>query len=179
MTGEVGPAISRYDFTSGELRGSYFTLYAGVLVHRGNTHLETVPLAAIASLRVAYERDFRKLGWGVALVLVALIVMTISNPLAELASAAASDMAAAGGHGVARMLHALFTFFWTLARALPFVAFLMALAGIGLAVLGWLGSTTLVLDFAGSDRTYAVRGRNPGLLDFSEAIGERLMSLKR
>ena len=38
---------------------------------------------------------------------------------------------------------------------------------------------TLVLDLAGSQRRYAVRGRNSGLLDFSEAVCERLMSLKR
>jgi hypothetical protein len=36
-----------------------------------------------------------------------------------------------------------------------------------------------VLDLAGSERVYSARGRNPGLLDFSEAICERLMSLKR
>ena len=45
--------------------------------------------------------------------------------------------------------------------------------------LGWLGSTTLVIDLAGSKRVYPVRGRNAGLHDFSEAICERLMSLKR
>ena len=29
------------------------------------------------------------------------------------------------------------------------------------------------------EAVYAVRGRNPALLDFSEAVSERLMSLKR
>ena len=77
------------------------------------------------------------------------------------------------------MLHALFGFFGTVAKALPFVGFAVALGGIALGVLGWLGSTTLVLDLAGSQRIYPVRGRNPGLLDFSEAVCERLMSLKR
>jgi hypothetical protein len=179
VTNDAGPAISRYDFTSGELRRSHFTLYSNCLVHRSDTHLETLPLAAIASLRVAYERDMRKLGWGVSLVIIALIVFAISAPLAELAGGAAAEMAAAGGHGVARALYGLFRFLWSVANMLPFVAFAGALAGIALAVLGWLGSTTLVLDLAGSERAYAVRGRNPGLLDFSEAICERLMSLKR
>jgi hypothetical protein len=36
-----------------------------------------------------------------------------------------------------------------------------------------------VLDFAGSERVYGVLGRNPALLDFSEALSERLMALKR
>jgi len=176
---DAGPAITRYDFTSGSLRGTHFTLYASCLIHRGDTHLETLPLAGIASLRVAYERDARKLGWGVALVLVALIVFAVAGPLAGLAGAAAAEMAAAGGHAVAQALYALFRFLWTLANALPFLAFAAALGGIALVVLGWLGSTTLVLDLAGSQRSYPVRGRNSGLLDFSEAICERLMSLKR
>ena len=179
MSTESGPAITRYDFTSGALRGTHFTLYANCLLHRGDNHLETLPLAAIASLRVAYERDARRIGWGVALVLVALVVFAVSSPLAELSSAAAADMAAAGGQGVARALYALFRFFLTVANALPFLAFALALGGIALAVFGWLGSTTLVLDLAGSERAYPVRGRNPGLLDFSEAVCERLMSLKR
>jgi hypothetical protein len=176
---DSGPAITRYDFTSGALRGTHFTLYANCLIHRGETHLETLPLAGIASLRVAYERDARKLGWGVSLLLVALVVFALSGPLAELTGAAAAEMAAAGGHAVARALYGFFRFLWSLANALPFIAFAAALGGIALAVLGWLGSTTLVLDLAGSERMYPVRGRNPGLLDFSEAVCERLMSLKR
>ena len=179
MTNDAGPAITRYDFTSGQLRGSHFTLYSNVLIHRSDTHLETLPLAGIAALRVAYERDTRKVGWGVSFVLIALLIFVISAPLASLAGGAAAEMNAAGGHGVARALYGLFRFLWSVANALPLVAFLAALGGIALAVLGWLGSTTLVLDLAGSERIYPVRGRNPGLLDFSEAVCERLMSLKR
>ena len=180
MTGnDAGPAITRYDFTSGALRGTHFTLYANCLIHRSETSLETVPLAGIASLRVGYERDPRKAGWGIALVLIALIVFAVSGPLAELAGAAAAEMAAAGSHGVAQALYGLFRFLWSVANALPFVALAAALGGIALAALGWLGRTTLVLDLAGSERLYPVRGRNPGLIDFSEAICERLMSLKR
>ena len=179
MTSDAGPAITRYDFTSGTLRGTHFTLYANCLIHRGDNHLETLPLAGIASLRVAYERDARKIGWGIALVTVALLLLAIAGPLAALAGGAAAEMAAAGGQGVAQALYSVFRFFWSVANALPFVGFMTALGGIALAVLGWLGSTTLVLDLSGSERIYPVRGRNPGLLDFSEAICERLMSLKR
>lgn len=179
MSDDAGPAITRFDFLRGQMRGSYFILYANCLVHRSDTHLETLPLATIASLRVAYERDARKLGWGISLVLIALLVFAIAAPLADLASGAAAEMAAAGGHGVARALHGLFRFFWSVANLLPFVAFAGALGGIALAVLGWLGNTTLVLDLAGSQRIYPVRGRDAALLDFSEAVCERLMSLKR
>ena len=177
-TNEVGPAISRYDFTSGMLRGSHFILYASCLVHRSASQLETLPLAGIASLRVAYQKDARRIGWGLSLLIISLLVFAIAGPLAEAAGGAAAEMAAAG-RGVARALQMVFRFFWSVANALPFVAVACLLGGIALAVLGWLGSTTLVLDLAGSERAYAVRGRNPGLLDFSEAVGERLMSLKR
>ena len=63
---EAGPAITRFDFTGGLLRGSHFTLYSTCLVHRGSAHLETLPLACIASLRVAYERDSRKIAEDIA-----------------------------------------------------------------------------------------------------------------
>lgn len=179
MTGDAGAAITRYDFTRGRLRGSHFTLYATCLVHRSDSQLETLPLAGVASLRVAYERDVRKVGWGIALALVALIVFAISAPLARLAGDAAAEMAKAEAHGVVRALHVLFLFLQSVASALPFIAFAGALGGVALAVFGWIGSTTLVLDLAGSERIYAVRGRNPGLLDFSEAVAERLMLLKR
>ena len=75
MSGDAGPAITRYDFTGGALRGTHFTLYATCLVHRSDNHLETLPLGAIASLRVAYERNARSIGWGIALLIVALILL--------------------------------------------------------------------------------------------------------
>jgi hypothetical protein len=179
MTGDPSPAITRFDFTSGLLRGSYFTLYSGSLVHRGEHQLETLPLAGIAAMRVAYERDPRKLGWGISLVIIALLLFAISGPLAALAAGAAGEMAAAGGSGVANALQGLFRFFGAVARLLPVAAFACIAAGIALGWLGWLGSTKFVLDLAGSQRVYAVRGRNPALMDFSEAVSERLMSLKR
>ena len=52
-------------------------------------------------------------------------------------------------------------------------------AGGALAALGWLGNTVLTLSFAGGERVYSVRGRNTRLLDFSEAVAERLMQVKR
>ena len=179
MTSEAGPAVARFDFTSGVLRGSHFTLYGNCLVHRGDTQMETVPLAGIAALRVAYERDTRKLGWGLSLLLVALLVFAIAGPLNAFAEGAAAEMAAAGGQGVARALQAVFRFFAAVASALPLAALLCAIGGIVLGVLGWTGRTTLVLDFAGSERVYSVWGRNSALLDFAEAVCERLMALKR
>lgn len=179
MNADASPAITRFDFTSGTLRGSHFTLFATCIVHRGDQLLETVPLSGIASLRVGYERDPRQLGWGVSLVVIALLVFAVSGPLASFAAQAAAEMASAGGGGVAKALQGLFGFFGALASLLPFVAFACAAGGVALAALGWLGRTTLTLDLAGSQRVYPVRGRNAALLDFSEAVSERLMSLKR
>jgi hypothetical protein len=179
VSSDPGPAITRYDFTSGALRGTHFTLYATCLTHRGENHLETLPLAGIASLRVAYEHDARRIGWGVVLLLVALVIYALSAPLAGLATTGAEEMAKTDGHGVARALQALFNFLYGVAKTMPFVALACALGGVALGVFGWIGSTTLVLDLAGSERAYPVRGRNPSLLDFSEAVCERLMSLKR
>jgi hypothetical protein len=179
MTSDVGPAITRYDFTAGLLRGTHFTLYATCLTHRGDNHLETLPLAGIASLRVAYEHDARKIGWGVALLIVAVLLFAVSGPIAEFAREHAAEMAKADANAVTRVLQGSFAFLLAVAKALPFLGALIALGGIALGVLGWIGSTTLVLDLAGSQREYPVRGRNPGLIDFSEAVCERLMSLKR
>ena len=179
MSTDAGPAITRYDFTRGALRGTHFTLYASCLIHRGEHHLETLPLAAIASLRVAYERDARRLGWGIALLIVALVLFAVSGPIAEFAGERAADMAKADANAVTRALQGLFGFLGAVAKALPFGGAFIGLAAIALGVLGWIGNTTLVLDFAGAERVYPVRGRNNGLLDFSEAVSERLMSLKR
>ena len=128
---------------------------------------------------MAYERNARSIGWGIALLIVALILFAISGPIAAFADAHAAEMAKTDPNAVTRVLQGAFGFLGAVARLLPFLGVLVALGGIALGALGWVGRTTLVLDLAGSERLYAVRGRNPGLLDFSEAIGERLMSLKR
>ncbi len=179
MTSDAGPAVARFDFTSGALRGSHFTLYGNCIVHRADGRMETVPLAGIAALRVTYARDRGKLGWGVALLAIALLLFAVSGPLSAFAEAAAAEMAAAGSQGVARALQAVFQFFAAVANALPLAALLCAIGGLVLGWIGWTGTTTLVLDLAGSERLYSVAGRNSALLDFSEALGERMVALKR
>lgn len=179
MTDELGLAVTRFDFASGALRGSHFTLYPGCLVHRNGRNCETVPLAAIASLRVAFTRDARKLGWGIGLALIGLLAYFVAGPLGAFAEGALKDLAAAGSEGVAAALHGLFRFVAALASLLPVAAVACVAAGAALAVLGWLGRTVLVLDLSGSQRVYPVRGRNAALFEFTEAVSERLVSLKR
>ena len=178
MTGEAGAVITRYDFLTGFLRGTHLTLYANCLVHRGEQHLETLPLSTVSAVRVAFERNRRKLGWGVGLVVVALALLAIASPLGAVANYAASEMSGSS-QGVARALHALFRFIEAIAAALPVVALGAALGGVALVVLGWLGETRLSVTLSGAERAYAVRGRDTLLLDFAEAVCERLMLLKR
>jgi hypothetical protein len=176
---DPGPAIARFDFTSGHLRGSHLTLFPACVVHRGDADLETLPLAAIASVRVAFERDSRGLGWGLALVFIALLLLAIAAPLGAFASREAAEMATAGSQGVARALQGFFGVLELGASLLPVLAGLTALGGIALAMLGWLGNTQLTLSFGGFERAFPARGRNTGLHDFAELVAEQLMTLKR
>jgi len=176
---EQGAAIARFDFANGPLRGSHLLLYQGCLVHRGGYALETLALATIASVRVAFERDGRRLGWGIAFLLVALVFFSVSAPLAALAGEAASQMAAVGTQAVARALLALFRALQAAAELLPPLAALIAAGGAALAALGWVGGTKLVITFAGYERDYPVRGRDKALLDFAELLAEQLVALKR
>jgi hypothetical protein len=176
---DAGPAITRFAFANGMLRGTHLTLYPTCLVHRSDTHLETLPLAGMTAVRVAFERDTRKLGWGIALVVVALVLLAISGPIGSFASTAAGEMAASGGQGVARALQGFFRILEALASLLPVVALGCVIGGGVLCALGWMGSTTLLVSLPGSERSYPARGRDTMLLDFAEALSERLMVLKR
>ena len=75
MNDESQLALVRFDFTSGALRGSQLMLYPRCLVHRSDSHLETMPLARVTALKVSFEREPRRLGWGVALVIAALLLL--------------------------------------------------------------------------------------------------------
>ena len=179
MTSDAPAALTRFEFTSGLERGSHLALYPRCLVHRSESQLETVPLAAIASLRVAFLRDSRKLRWGVALVIVALLLLAIAGPLGSLAAQSAADMASGGAQGVARALYGLFRFLEGLASVLPALALACALGGAAAAIYGWRGTTALTLTLGGSERVYSVRGRDTLLLDFAEMVSERLAALAR
>ena len=171
-------ALSRFDFTSGLLRGSHLLLYPRSLVHRSESHLETMPLARVTALRVSFARHPRQLGWGVALVVLSLVMLAIAAPLGNVAHGWAQDMGTSG-QGVARALYSFFRLIEMVAALLPALALACALGGAALAVLGWRGSTTLTLVLAGTERVYPARGRDTLLLDFAELVSERLMASAR
>jgi hypothetical protein len=175
---ETGPALQTLAFSTGALKGTQLTLYPTCLVHRSDAHLETLPLAGFTAVRVAFAREPRKLGWGIVLVVLALILLALAGPLGQFASGAATEMAASA-QGVASALHGFFRFLEALASLLPVVALACVIAGGVLCAFGWMGSTILFISLPGAERMYAVRGRDTRLLDFSEALSERLMLLKR
>ncbi len=179
---EAGTPLTRFDIANGEWRGTQLSLHPAYLLHRGDSHLEMLPLAALASMRVSFARDERKIRWGIGLIVVAVVLFALAAPLESFAGSAAREMAAqqaGGGTGVAAALLALFRFFEGLAKALPLIGAALAFGGAALCFLGWLGTTTLALTFAGGERLFEVRGRDALLMDFSERLSEALAALKR
>ena len=169
----AGAAIRSIAFTRGELRGTQLTLFPGSLVHRSDNYLETLPLAGITAVRVAFERDARKLGWGVALLVAALVLLAISGPLGTFASSAA-----AGQQSIPAM-YAIYRAIEAVASMMPVAALACVIGGGLLCAFGWLGRTTLSISLPGAERVYAARGRDAQLLDFAEAVSERLMLVRR
>lgn len=178
MNDESQMALVRFDFASGALRGSQLMLYPRCLVHRSESHLETMPLARVTALKVAFEREPRRLGWGVALVIVALLLLALSGPLGSFAHSAAQEMTASG-QGVARALYSFFRFIEVIAALLPALALAGAVGGAALAAFGWRGSTTLTVALGGTERIFSARGRDTLLLDFAEMAAERLTATAR
>ena len=176
--------LMRFDFARGALRGSSLMLYPSHLVHRGTQRLETMPLAAVAAVRIEFARDARKINWAMVLVVVALILFLLSGPLASLAGAAAEEVAAAqsgsasGGQGIAGVVQSAMRGLGAVARMLPIAGALLVASAVAFGALGWFGRTTLTLTLGAVERTYPVLGRDLKLFDFAEAVGERLRAIR-
>jgi hypothetical protein len=163
--------IAHFEFVSGPERGTRLTLYPGRLMHEGAGHMESMPLDALAAVSATYRRDERRIGWGAALIVLALILLAIFRPLASLAASAGAQVADA--HAVGQLLRATLGALEALANLLPLAAGACLAGGVALAVLGWLGATTLTLMLPAGERAYAVRGRNVQLADFASLLAER------
>jgi hypothetical protein len=171
--------IAGYDISSGPQRGARFTLYDNRLVLAGADAMETVPLAHLASLRVAFERDARKLHWAVGLLIVALLLGALSSPLASWMQALQAKVSSnTSGESLEAVLLASFSAIGHLARLLVPVAWVLAALAAALLVFFWIGHTTLTLAFAATERVCAVRGRNRQLMDFADLLAERLAGRK-
>ena len=171
--------IAEFEISSGAQGGSRLTLYAGRLAYQGGDAMETVPLAHLAAVGVAFERDPVKLNWAIALLVLALILLSVSGPISSgIASLVAGIKEHTGRESADSVLLATFSVLGGLARLLPFLAALLAAIAVALLALFWLGMTTLNLSFAGGERSYAVRGRNPLLIQFAEVVAAQLASRK-
>jgi hypothetical protein len=167
--------IAEFEISSGAQRGSRLTLHANRLVYEGGDTMEAVPLSQLAAVRVAFERDPRKLNWAAALLLVALFLAAIAGPLQSGIAAAASKVGdPARRESLDAMLYGVFNALSGLASLLPGVAAALAVTAAALLVFFWLGATALTLAFAATERVYEVRGRNRLLMDFANVVAEQL-----
>ncbi len=164
--------IASFDFASGPLRGTQLSLYGTRLLHHGVGYMESMPLAAIAAVRVAYGRHEQRIGWGVALALLALALFAVSGPLRELAAGAAAEVA--GAQAIAEVLRSALRAAEALASLLSVAAFACFAGGAAMIVFGWIGTTTLVLMLPAAERAFPVRGQNRLLVDFAELLAERV-----
>jgi hypothetical protein len=173
--------IASFDFTNGPLRGTHLLLLPRALLHRGGAFHETIPLHAVAAIRVAFARRGRQLAWGGALIVIGLLLIAASGPLASLAAAAANDVAAQvhSAQSVAALVLATFRFLETCAQLLPVLAAALFLWAAALLALGWIGFTTLSLTLGGVERVFAVRGRSVTLYEFADVASERLLEARR
>lgn len=164
--------IAAFDFASGPLRGTQLALHATRLLHQGPGWMESLPLHAIAAVSVGYERHEQRIGWGVVLVLVAAALFAVAGPLADLAAGASAEVA--GAQSVAEILRGVLRAVEAFAGLLPVAGFALLAGGVAMIVLGWIGTTTLVLMLPAAERAFPVRGQNRMLVDFADLLAERV-----
>jgi hypothetical protein len=163
--------IAHFEFVAGPQRGSRLTLYPARLLHEAAGHMESMPLDALAAVGATYERNEGRIGWGAALIVLALLLLAVFRPLANLAAAAGAQVADA--QAIGQLLRATLGALESLANLLPLAAGASLAGGVALVVFGWLGTTTLTLMLPAGERAYAVRGRNAQLADFATLLAER------
>lgn len=166
-----GDLLTEFDFGS----GGRLALYTNRLVLHGADAIESVPLAHLASVRVAFERDARKLNWAIGLSLAALVLAAMSGPLQAWMQALSGEVAKRGaGESLEAALLASFGAIQHLARLFVPVALALFAGAAALLFFFWLGQTILTLAFAATERAFPVRGRNPLLFQFADSVAEQL-----
>jgi hypothetical protein len=164
--------IATFDFVSGPLRGTQLALYGTRLLHHGVGYKESMALGAIAAVRIAYERDARRIGGGAALLVVALLLFLLFRPVGDLAGRAALEIT--GAQAVAEVLRSTLHAIEALAGLMPVAGAACVLGGGALIAFGWIGVTALVLMLPAGERVYAVRGQSRMLVDFADLLAERV-----
>jgi len=159
--------------------GAQLTLYPNRVVLHGGGAMETVALAQLASVRVAFEREPRKLRWALILAAIAVLLFWVARPLQGIAVSAAAEVAESirresTAGGVPGVLLATFNALGGFARSLPKLGAALVIWAGALGALWLLGVTTLTLSFAAVERAFPVRGRNRSLFDFAESVGTEI-----
>lgn len=154
--------------------GARLALYTNRLVLHGADAMESMPLAHLASVRVAFERDPRKLNWAIGLLVLALILASASGPLQAWMQALSGEVRKGGAEFLKELLLASLGAIQHLARLFVPVALALFAGAAALLFFFWLGQTTLTLAFAAAERAFPVRGRNPLLVQFAEAVADQL-----
>ena len=154
--------------------GARLALYTNRLVLHGADAMESMPLAHLASVRVAFERDPRKLNWAIGLLVLALILASASGPLQAWMQALSGEVRKGGAEFLKELLLASLGAIQHLARLFVPVALALFAGAAALLFFFWLGQTTLTLAFAAAERAFPVRGRNSLLVQFAEAVAEQL-----
>lgn len=154
--------------------GARLALYTNRLVLHGADAMESMPLAHLASVRVAFERDPRKLNWAIGLLVLALILASASGPLQAWMHALSGEVRKGGAEFLKELLLASLGAIQHLARLFVPVALALFAGAAALLFFFWLGQTTLTLAFAAAERAFPVRGRNPLLVQFAEAVADQL-----
>lgn len=164
--------IASFHFPAGPLRGTQLSLFGTRLLHQGVDQMESITLAAVAAVRVAYERDIRHIVWGAALIVLAIVLFVVSGPLSTLAAEAAAGVSS--NTSVAQLLRGTLHVLGAFASLLAAVGVACVIGGGALAAFGWIGTTTLVLSLPAGERAYWMRGKNRLLVDFAELLAERV-----
>ena len=164
--------VATFDFPSGPMRGTQLTLFASRLLHHGVGQMESLALGAIAAVSIGYHRDAQRIGWGVTLIVVALVLFALFRPLGAFAVSAGAEVA--DGQAVGQLLRAAMRALEAFAGLMPVVGVAFLAWGGALIAFGWQGTTTLILTLPATERVYTARGRNHLLADFAELLAERV-----
>ena len=155
--------------------GSHLVLFPNRVVHEGGGTLELVPLAHLASVRVAFERDPRLLNRAIVLLVIALLLALASGPLLGWSTSLGARVAEnARRESLDAVLLASFGALAGFARLLPWLAALLAAAAAALGAVFHIGATVLTLSFGATERSFTMRGRHRPLAEFAELVGEQL-----
>ena len=153
--------------------GARLKLYSNRLVHeRGLAHVEIIPYAHLASVRVAFERDPRKLNWAIGLGVLAGALYSVAGPLGRWFGSLSAKMG--DGSHLESVLLTVFNALVALTRMLPTIALAIGAIAVLIAVLFVIGRTTFTLHFAATERAFSKFGRNRQLIEFAEMLGAHL-----